>query len=120
MAMEKPNGVAIPMLVSGIVNLAYAASATVSALLLGVATFGIGCACLVIPIPAIILGIFEIKMFNTLNGPGPYARHRSNAHTIAIIQIITILFGNVVSCVCGIISLVNMNQLDRGEGRAGT
>jgi hypothetical protein len=110
--MAKPMGVAVPMLVSGITNLVYAASATVSALAFGVATLGIGCACLIIPVPAIILGIFEIKMFNKLNGPGPYAQHKSNAHTLAIIQILTILFGNVVSCVCGILALVNMEQLD--------
>ncbi len=114
--MEKPTGVAVPMLVSGIVNLVYAASATFSALIFGVATLGIGCACLVIPVPAIILGIFEIKMFNKLNGPGPYAPLKSSAHTIAIIQILTILFGNVVSCVCGIIALVNMNQFDGPRG----
>lgn len=114
--MEKPMGVAVPMLVSGIVNLVYAASATLTALAFGVATFGIGCACLVIPIPAIILGLFEIKMFNKLNGPGPYASHKSSAHTIAIIQVITLLFGNVVSCVCGIIALVNMSQLDDATG----
>lgn len=110
--MDKPMGVAIPMLVSGIVNLVYAASAVVSLLIFGVATFGIGCACLVIPVPAIILGIFELKMYSKLSGPGPYAQHKPNAHTLAIIQVITIIFGNVVSCVCGVISLVNMNQLD--------
>ncbi len=110
--MAKPMGVAVPMLVSGIMNLVYAAGATFSALVFGVATFGIGCVCLVVPVPAIILGIYELKMFNTLNGPGPYARHKSSAHTIAIIQILTILFGNVTSCVCGIVALVNMEQLD--------
>ncbi|UYV13008.1 MAG: hypothetical protein NCW75_01675 [Phycisphaera sp.] len=114
--MAKPNGVAIPMLISGIVNLMYAASAAVSALVFGAATFGIGCACLVIPVPAIILGIYEIKMFNKLQGPPPYAQHRSAAHTIAIIQVITIIFGNVASFVCGIIALVNMNQLDEATG----
>ena len=115
--MDKPNGVAIPMLVSGIVNLVYAASAVVSALAFGVATLGIGCACLVIPVPAIILGVFELKMYNKLSGPGPYAQHKSSAHTIAIIQVLTILFGNVVSCVCGIIALVNMDQLDGPPAR---
>lgn len=110
--MSKPMGVAVPMLVSGITNLVYAATATLSALAFGVATLGIGCACLIVPVPAIILGIFELKMFNKLNGPGPYTQHKSNAHTIAIIQIISLLFGNVVSCVCGIVALVNMDQLD--------
>ncbi|NRA58570.1 MAG: hypothetical protein HRU13_10710 [Phycisphaerales bacterium] len=114
--MNKPNGVAIPMLVSGIFNLIYAASATFSALVLGIATLGIGCACLIIPVPAIILGIFELKMYNRLSGPGPYAVHKSSAHTIAIIQVISIIFGNVVSFVCGIIALVNMNQLDDAGG----
>ncbi|MEO1009492.1 MAG: hypothetical protein AAFX79_13095 [Planctomycetota bacterium] len=111
MSTQQPTTISIAMLISAIFNLIWAASAVVSAVVLGVATLGIGCGCLVIPVPAIILAIYELKVHSRLTKPGPWAQHEGLVRTVAIVQVISIIFGNVVSCVCGIVALVHLDSL---------
>lgn len=92
-----PAGVRIPLLVSGILNCLAA--------LWWVST----CALSFLAIPLIVLAVYEFLAFSKLGG-ADYRRHADHAKTLQILEICTILLGNVGSMVCGIIGLVMGNQ----------
>ena len=104
--LEKPNLVNIiawTTLASGIVNIMWglAASATAFVTIIGII-------CIPLTILPSILGIFEILYAAKLlsNPPHPV----QPAKTIAILEIVCILTGNVFSMVVGILSLVFYND----------
>lgn len=95
------NGVRIPLLISGIFHCINAVSWFSTCFL-----FFIG-------IPPLILGVFELITFGKLNS----SREQQNAlrgrcRTYAILDICSILFFNLPSLICGIISLVHQKQFD--------
>src|SRR5215212_3909228 len=107
MQNQKPtliNVIAWTTLASGIVNLIWglAASGTVLATIIGVI-------CTPITILPTILGIFEIIYAAKLLSNPPQAVQPST--TIAILEIICILAGNIFSVVVGILALVFYNDL---------
>jgi hypothetical protein len=105
---ERPGqitSIAIMTLVSGVLNLLLGFGLTVG-VVVGTLFIGIICAPLTI-LPA-VLGIFEIiygvkLLSNTADPVKP-------SQTIAILEIVTILFANVVSAVIGVIVLVLYND----------
>jgi hypothetical protein len=105
---QKPGtitAIAIMTLISGILNIIGGASATI-AIVLG--TLGIGLLCAPLTILPLILGIFEI-LYAVKILPDPI-KAKKPSQTLAIIQIITILFGNVYTLVVGILALVFYGQ----------
>ena len=101
------QAIAIMMLVNGILNILYGFGVT-AAIVLG--TLGIGLLCAPITILPSVLGIFEIITANKLlSNP---ARNPANIQLIAILEIVAIVTGDVVSLVVGILNLVFLNELD--------
>ena len=68
------------------------------------------CVGLILSVPLVILAIFEFLLFGKLGSP-PYAQNRGRAQVIGILEICTILAGNLPSMVCGIIVLVFLDKL---------
>ena len=105
---EKPGEVTtitIMTLISGITNIIAALTWSFFVVL---GTFGLGILCVPITILPGILGIFEIIYAASLlsNPPKPVRP----SQTLAILEICMILFGNIVSLVTGILSLVFYNN----------
>lgn len=104
---EKPGkvqAIAIMTLINGILNVLAGISLTFAVV---VGSLGIGLICLPVTILPTALGIFEIIGGTKLLGNPP---RKFNVQTIAIMEIIAILFGSVPSLVIGIINLVFYNE----------
>ena len=105
---QKPGMVTaltIMTLINGILNILYALGFT-AAIVLG--TFGIGVLCAPLTILPVILGIFEILYAVKLlsNPPQPV----KPSQTLAVLEIVCIITGNVISMVVGILALVFYND----------
>jgi len=106
MQTQKPtliNVIAWTTLTSGIVNLVWGLAASGAAL----ATL-VGIICTPITILPTVLGVFEIIYAAKLLSNPPQAVQPSN--TIAILEIVCVLAGNVFAMVVGILSLVFYND----------
>ena len=104
---KKPGelqAIAILTLVSGILNILSGVAWTLYLLVAGVFTLGISCLCLPVPLFQLVTGILEV-MYALQILPEPIRVGRPNT-TVAILEIICILGGNVVSVVTGILALV--------------
>ncbi len=102
--LQKPGmvqAIAIMTLVNGILNILYGLSVT-AGIVLGTVFVGIICA--PVTILPVVLGIFEIIYATKLlaNPPQPV----KPSQTIAILEIATIVTGNVISAVVGVLALV--------------
>lgn len=97
-----PAGVRIPLLVSGILN-CLAALGWIST-----------CALSFLAIPLIVLAVYEFLTFAKLGEPD-YRRNAGRVKTLQILEICSILLGNLGSMICGIIGLVMGNQ-EREKG----
>ncbi|MBI3159283.1 MAG: hypothetical protein HYZ26_06765 [Chloroflexi bacterium] len=109
--MEKPtqlNTIGIMMLVSGIVNVLYAAGLFCSIALGVLATFGLSLLCLPLLLVPLILGAFEIVVASRLMGSGKVGAQ--TIQIIAVLEIVSLLWGNVISAVLGILALVFYNS----------
>jgi hypothetical protein len=107
-SVQKPGMVTaltIMTLINGILNILYALGFT-AAIVLG--TFGIGLLCAPLTILPAILGIFEILYAVKLlsNPPQPV----KPSQTLAVLEIVCIITGNVISMVVGILALVFYND----------
>jgi hypothetical protein len=105
---QKPGmvqAIAIMTLVNGILNILYSLGLT-GGIVLG--TIGVGLLCAPITILPAVLGIFEILYATKIlpNPPQPV----QPSQTIAILEIVCIIFGNVISVVVGILALVFYND----------
>ena len=103
---QKPGlftAIAIMTLTSGIINLfwGFVASATVLSTIIGVV-------CLPITILPTILGVFEIIYAAKLLSTQPEPVKPSQ--TIAVLEILTFLMGNIFSMVVGILALIFYND----------
>jgi len=92
------NSVRVPILVSAIFNI-----------LLALMWFGT-CFLFFLGIPVLVLAVFEIIMFARLGDPAQAKGAAGRAKLFGILEICTILVGNVASLVCGIIVLVNAER----------
>ncbi len=94
-------------LVSGIINILAFLGWGTSTIIGGAFSCGLGCIVGVLPVLNIISCILDFIAYNklnTLNRTGTY----STIQTAAVFQIVTILTGNIVSFVFGIITLNNI------------
>jgi hypothetical protein len=107
--LTKPGqvtAIAVMTLVNGILNILTAIGLTATIVL---GTFGVGLLCAPITITPAILGIFEI-LYAVKILPTPIQRGTKPATVLAILEICCILFGNIISLVIGILSLVFYND----------
>jgi hypothetical protein len=97
--------ISIMMLISGIINIL--GSLTMTGLIV-LGTVGIGLLCTPVLLLPLVLGIFEIIYASKLmsNPPKPVR----NLRTIAILEIVDIIFMNIVALATGIITLVFLND----------
>lgn len=93
------SAIAIPLLVSGIFNVLVGAG------------WAATCFGGVIAVPLWVLAVFEFILFSKVNAPGPQSQRAGQIKTIAILEICTILTGNIPSMICGIVILANIDQL---------
>ena len=105
---QKPtlvNVIAWSTLASGIINVLWGIGVSATGVL---STIGIGLICLPVTILPTVLGIFEILYAAKLlsNPPQPVRP----SQTIAILEIVCLLAGNLFSMVVGILSLVFYND----------
>lgn len=106
--VERPSNVTtigILTIVSGALNLLGGCGLTVSIV---VGTIGLGLLCAPLTILPCVLGVFEIIYGAKLLANPPQPIQPSQA--IAILEIATVLFANVVSLVVGILALVFYND----------
>jgi hypothetical protein len=90
-----PDMIAIPQLISGIFNI-------VAAVGWAFTCFGI-----ILSIPLMILGIYELIAYSRARTADP-AKYLDGAKTYAVLDICTILTGNLASMVCGIVMLTQL------------
>ncbi|HMS33032.1 MAG TPA: hypothetical protein PKC91_03010 [Ignavibacteria bacterium] len=96
-------------LVSGILNILGFLGWGTSTVLGGIATCGAGCLIGFLPVINIVSCIMDFIAYNklnTLNQKGTF----STIQTASVFQIITILTGNIVSFIFGIINLNNIGK----------
>lgn len=96
-------------LISAILNLLFALGMGAYGIGLGLFSCGIGCLILFIPVINIISCIMDFIAYNKLNAlnqPGTF----NSIQFAAIMEIVTILTGNFISMIFGIITLVNLNN----------
>jgi len=88
-------------IINGILNILYGVSVT-TAIVLG--TFFLGILCAPITILPVVLGIFEIIYGIKLlaNPPQPV----KPSQTLAILEIVAVISGNIISAVVGVLALV--------------
>lgn len=96
------GGVKIPIMISGICN---ALNLLMTPFWLMTIIFAW------VPLLSLILMIFEFKLVAGLNGRVPPSTKRGAAQAIAICEIVSILYGNVASAICGIIALCNVGKM---------
>jgi hypothetical protein len=113
--MVKPGKIqliAIFSLVNGIINILYGIILIIGFLTFGISTLGfgliLGIVCCPLSIAPIVLGIFEILYASKLisNPPKPVQPGK----TLAILDIVCIIFGNMLSLAAGIVMLVMYND----------
>lgn len=96
-------------LVSGIINILGFLGWGGSTIIGGIATCGVGCLVGILPVVNVISCIMDFIAYNklnTLNQKGTF----STIQTAAILQIVTIVTGNIVSFIFGIINLNNLGK----------
>ncbi len=93
-----PTAVRVALLLSAIFNI------------LSAIGWAFTCVGIVLSVPLVILAIFEFMLFAKLSSP-PYAQHRGRAQVIGILEICTLIAGNLPSVICGILVLVFLDKL---------
>ena len=96
-------------LVSGIINILVLFGWGTNAIIGGIFTCGLGCVLGFLPVinlVGVIMDFIAYDRLNSLNHTGTF----NTIQTASIIQIITILTGNIVSMIFGILTLQNLNK----------
>jgi hypothetical protein len=109
---SKPDRVttlAVMTLVSGILNLFWSAGVFLAVVAFGFSTLFVGCLCLPLGIYPLILGIVEIVYAGRLLR-SPISPETKPAYYIAVMEIIDMLFGNIVALVTGVLALIFYND----------
>jgi len=106
--MAKPGKVeslAILLIISGLLNIL---GGGILALLIIIGTVGIGLLCAPVLVLPMLLGVAEIVHGVNMMAEPPRVKEPSQA--IAILEICSILFGNVFAVIVGVINLVFSND----------
>ena len=96
-------------LISGIINILVLLGWGGTTIFTGLVTCGIGCLFGVVPVINIVSCILDFMAYNRLSNldvPGTY----KTLQFASILEIVTILTGNIVSLIFGIINLNNLNN----------
>ncbi len=93
-----PTTVRIAILVSAIFNILTAVS------------WAFTCIGIVLSVPLVVLAVFEIMHFNALAQP-PYGPKRARTQLLGILEVCTILAGNLPSLICGVIGLAMLDKV---------
>ena len=101
----KVDAVSYMTLINGILNILWGFGLTFA---IAVGTLGIGLLCAPVALLPTVLGIFEVVYAAQMLGTPP--RYRRALKTIAILEIINIIFGAGISLIVGILNLVFMND----------
>jgi hypothetical protein len=104
---QKVQIIGILMIVSGAVNITLALG-----LMLGFALSVILLCCAPLGALPLALGLLEVIYGIRLVGSGQEPVTERTLQTIAILEIITFVAGNLVSCIIGIVNLVLLNEPD--------
>jgi hypothetical protein len=101
---DKVGAIAVLSLVDGILNVVYGLSWIFGIFVFGASTCGLGC--LFVPLGAypLVLGILEIMYASKLLPDPP--RGAEPARWLAVMQIVNVLWGQIISVVVGILLLV--------------
>jgi len=106
---SKPGNVqtiGVLMIISGALNIIAAAAWVPGLITFAAATLGIGLLCLPVLVIPLGLGVFEIITgVNIVNG-----KRARNIQLVSGLEIASILWGNVLSMVAGILNLVFFND----------
>jgi hypothetical protein len=108
---EKPGqitAIGILILFSGLTDVGLFFAWLIGIITGGIATLGIGLLCLPLVIPPLALAVFEFIFGAKLFSEKPASAKAYK--TMAILEIVSILFGNVVGLVTGILILVWLND----------
>ncbi|MBZ0201882.1 MAG: hypothetical protein K8I03_02570 [Ignavibacteria bacterium] len=106
---EQLNLLKIFFLISGILNILFAAGWGGYTLIGGLITCGLGCLFGAIPVINVIACVMDFITYNRLNRMNKTGTYDTIQFT-AIFDIVTIITGNVVSMVFGIIALIFLNN----------
>lgn len=106
----KVDAVIYLTLINGILNILWGLGIF---LVIVISTFGIGLVCTPILILPTVLGIFEVVFAVQMLSTPP--RYRSGMKTIAILEIVNIIYGAGISLVVGILNLVFLNDQEVKE-----
>ena len=99
---SKLEAVRVMTIIGGALAVLYGLGATGGILALGIASFGLGCLCLPLPVYMLIAGVVALTQgLDTFKKPPRVA---------AIMQIICIIGGDVINLVLGIIELMYLND----------
>lgn len=101
-------------LISSIINILYAGLSLIGAMIFGAFTCGCGCTTIIVSIFCTVVAVIDYIAFDKLNNldqPNTY----NTLQTAAILEIITILTGNMIVMVFGIINLVHLQRQDVKE-----
>lgn len=96
-------------LISGIMNILVFLGWSGTTILGGLITCGIGCLVGIVPLINIVCCIMDFMAYNKLNTLNRVDTHGTMQFT-AILEIVTILSGNIVSMIFGIITLTHLNK----------
>lgn len=100
----KVTTIGVLCLVDGILNILYGLGAIFGLVIFGIATLGLGCLLLPLAAYPLVLGIlgtiYGIKLLSTPPRPAGPARW------LAVMQIVNVIWGNVISLVVGVVNLV--------------
>jgi hypothetical protein len=104
----KVTAIAVLALVDGVVNLLFAGGVFLGIFAFGVSTLGCGCLFLPLGLYPLVLGVLEIVYAVQLLPQDP--RDVGPARWLAILQILNVLLGQVLSLVAGILTLVFLDD----------
>jgi hypothetical protein len=104
----KVTAIAVLALVDGVVNVLFGAGWFLGIFALGVSTLGCGCLLLPLGLYPLVLGVFELVYAAQILPQDP--RDVRPARWLAILQILNVLLGQVLSVVAGILTLVFLDD----------
>jgi hypothetical protein len=104
----KVQTIGILMLISGILNILFSIGIGVAVLLTFWLIFTL--CCLPFAILPLVLGIFEIIMASKMLSATPQRISYQSVQVIAILEICSIIVGNFISMVLGILNLIFLNE----------
>ncbi|MCX7833582.1 MAG: hypothetical protein N2490_05165 [Ignavibacteria bacterium] len=99
----------ILFLISSIINLLYAGFSLIGTMVFGAFTCGCGCISILVPIFCTIVSVMDYIAFDKLNNLDQINTYNT-LQTATILEIITILTGNIIVMVFGIINLLHIQR----------